>query len=566
MPTNPINTAGIVGTDGMSPIYDPANKFKIYALKEIYLGEIGENKYVPNPGDYVVDTDLFIWYEVTSVDPGTLIPSLVVKRSNLDSGEFTEEEILLGVGPGIPNDTFRVYIDRSVTPHTLTVDQNLTINGSMTSHAKIFKGNDLSTETNVISLFYDNGGSLMGTSIPLEIVSQVPDGQVNYSIKTVPTCYTNRSLTDGDVVTVVFYSAAGHVVSKRQLLVENTAFIKRNNIGVRYVTGISLESPFLSQTNPKLINLPVNVLMEGINMRGVVHYSDGTVNKYPVDGTRFSVIGLNHFLPSIVSQNVPIVLRYRLGVNESAYNITVGEDRFITETYNIRTTVVDGAYSVKLFVYPVWRNVIEGYTLRWYLYNGDRDVVYDVTGMIEYSSAVPAFNPTAYGVSQRLAVAIDLSNVSGTYTNYRHVQSVDLVLWNQGTERSTNWTIAYEQNQNPVYGIDNHAKMTFINTNLYRLNISLDETDFDEWIDRIYYRTKPLIDPTRELNAPLPTHFVIKVLGQVFEFPISQWNQELTIGSSGINNNDTLFIEFIRKTPDTDLYLGVSGIPIYQNT
>lgn len=560
-----IDTSGIVGTDGYTPIYDPNAGWKMWRKADIYTGSVGQNRFVPKVGDAVLDMTLFIHYEVESIDPGTCIATLRELHEVLSDGSLSSDDILLGVGPGTQSDTYRIYLDKSVTPYTLAVDARLSVAGSMCATCKIFKGADLTDQGNIVSNFYDNSGNLLGTSIPLEIVA-TSTTILNHTIKTVPVCYTMQEMADGEVVTAVFYSAAGKVVSKRQLLVENTSFIRQANQGVRYVTGISLECPFLSNTDPRVIKLPINVLLEGLNMIGVVSYSDGSVVRMPVNGSsRFTVMGLDHFVATVVGQQAPIVLKYELSTNEAAYGVNVGEDRFITESYRIITQVKEGSYDVKLYGYPVWLNPVDGYSLRWFLYNGDRQLTYEVTGLVEWSSNSPAFQPLLYGTNQRLTVAIDLQRVNGLYNNYRHVQTIEIVLFNQGTERTTNWTIAFESGQTPPYGENNRADLTFVNSNFWKLKVDSGYTTQAEWLDHLYTRSKPLIDPAREPAALVPTHFRIRYGNLDYEFNISQWNAEAVV-ANGLSNNGTVFIEWIRRTPDTDLQLSISAMPIYQTT
>lgn len=563
MPTNPIDTSGIVGTDGKTPIYNPNASFHIWGLHEIYLGGPGENKYVPKVNDMVVDKDLLVFYEVQSIDPGTLVPTLVEKQTVKTDGLFEDDDLLLGVGPGTQSDTYRIYIDKSTMPYTLTVDGRLKVNGTLTTTCKIYHGADLTNEANVISAYYDNVGTLLSNSIPLEINAN-DSTIINRSIKSVPTCYTTSDLEDGEVVTAVFYSSTGHIVSKRQLLVENTAFIRQANASLRYITGISLESPFLSESDPRLLQLPLNALIDSIGLVGVVHYSDGQVSKLPVDGNKFTVLGMSNYVPTVVNQQLDIVLRYKLSNTESAVGAVIGEEKYITKQYKIKTMQTDGSYSVKLFGFPVWQNAVDGYRLEWYLYNGDRQTVYSVTGLVEWGANSPAFNPIGYGVNQQLTVAINLKNVNGLFKNYRHVQRFDLILWNQGTERDTNWTIAYEPGQTPPFGVDNNAVLTVINSNFFNLRVDTGATTQTEWLERLYLRTLPITDQTKEQVPPTPTHFKIKVGVQELEFPISQWNQDLVVGN-GLNVNGTVFIKFIRKTPDSDLQLSIAAMPIYQS-
>lgn len=561
--SDPISTSGIYGSvDGQTPIYNPTARFTVWALTEIYQGTVGENRYVPKIGDLVKDMNLGLEFKVTSIDPSTLISTLQ-PINTIQSGDFTDEDLLLGVGPGTQSDTYRVYIDKSVIPYSLAVDARLNVAGTMASYCRIFRGADLTEGGDVISGFYNPQGDLLSDMIPLEIV-YIPAGG-NISIKTVPVCHTMDDIPDGEVVTAVIYSDAGHVVSKRQLLVENTSFIRASSSPAKYITGISLECPFLSSSDNRLINLPINVLLTGINMLGVVHYSDGSLVKMPVDGTKFALLGLDGYVATVVDQQASLVLRYRLSSDEVVYGHGVGEFPHISETYKIKTAQADGSYSVKLFCYPIWIDSVNGYTLRWYMYNADRSVTYNVTGLVEISSTGPAFNPILYGVNQRLYVAVNLQEVNGSYRDYRHIQTVEIILWGPGTERDdTNWSIAFDIGQNPPFGTDpHHALLEFVNAGFYRLNLTSGAADLDEWLERMYTRTKPLIDQQRELQAPVPTHFRMRFGVYDLEFPIAEWNITKEIGS-GLSDNGTVFIEFIKRTSLSDLQLSVSAMPVWQ--
>lgn len=550
--------SGITGTDGETPIYDPDGRFQVWNRTEIYTGGIGDKKFVPKINDLVVDLDQGLWYKVVGLDVATLVPQLQEWQSINSGGDLTEDDLLLGVGPGTTSDTYRVYLNQSVIPHTLTVDGRLFIRGSMATHARIFHGND---QADIISHIYDPQGNIIADKVALELADL--NNTTNVSTKIVPTCYTMKEIPDGDIVTLYAYSADGHILSKRQLLIENTQFLRASTAATKYITGISLECPFLSQADPQVINLPINVTLAGLNMIGVVHYSDGSEARLPVDGTKFTLLGLQNYIATVVDQQVPVVLRYQLSSDEYAVNAQQGEFPFVAENYKVRTMQADGAYSVKLYGYPVWQDSASGYSLRWHLYNADRTVVYDVTSYLEFAANSPAFNPTQYGVNQQLVVAVNLNNVNGSYRNYRHVQTVAITLWGPGTNRTTNWTIAFSPGQTPPFGENNFAKLEVVNSNLFRLNLASGATTKAEWLARLYTRTLPLIDQTRELAPPEPTHFRLRFGAHDQEYTIDNWNVEQTV-SAGLAFNKTVFIEFIRRTPNTDLQLAVAGLPIYE--
>ena len=82
------------------------------------------------------------------------------------------------------------------------------------------------------------------------------------------------------------------------------------------------------------------------------------------------------------------------------------------------------------------------------------------------------------------------------------------------------------------------------------------------WLDKMYFASKPLVNLQRELNAPVPNFFVVKCGALSQEFPLSAWDQILTVGA-GLVNNKTLFIEWIYRTSQGSSKVGVSAIPIY---
>jgi hypothetical protein len=561
--SNTLSTSGIAGTDGITPIYQPNARWTIWNLNELYMGQTGQNRYVPNVNDYVVNPATNEQWKVISIDPTTLVPRLdpVV---TVGIGSFTEEDMLLGVGPGTQSDTYRVYIDKSVQPHTLAVDARLHVAGSMCRTAQIFKGSQLDGTSKLISAFYDQSGNVLGQAIPLELVAiQNINGQ-NVSIRTVPVCYTTEDLVDGEVVTVVFYSDTGFVVSKRQLLVENTAFIRSPDSSVKYITSIAMESPFLSLADPKLIQYPLNVPLSGLGLIGLVNYSDGSTIRLPVDGIKFSIYGFENYAATIIGQKFPLILKYLLSSDEVVYGANVGDGKFITVPYNATTISADGQYTDKLFGYPVWIDATNGYRMAWWLYSLERNVVYDATPYVKINTNSPAFNPTTYGVRQHLSVSVNLNDVNGSYPKYIHVQTIDVVLMGPGTDRTNNnWQIGFDPNQDPLYGIGLALSSTFVNQNLETINVSCGATTVDDWLNKLYYATKPLVDPVKETVPPVPDFFSISVNGQDIQFPVTQWNSTLQIPGV-LQNSSTAFIKFFKRTSNNDIQLAICGLPVYQ--
>lgn len=549
---------GVVGSDGMSPIRDPNGRWATWSIHEIWLGQAGENRVIPKVLDYVIDPETYQMYIVEAVDNVTLIPTLKEIRPANMSYSLSETDILFGVGPGTQSDTYRVYLDTSVTPHVLAVDIRLKIGGTMASYCKIFKGSDISQQGHVISKVFDSNGNFVSENVPLELVAI--DSHVNYSIKTVSVCHTTEDLVDGEIVTAVIYNDQGHVVSKRQLLVENTSFIRSINASQKYIASISIESAFLSTTEDHVIRFPLNIPLNALNLMGVVNYSDGSTLRLPVDGSKFRMFGLEQYVSSIVGQQIDLVLSYALAPNEIAYAGVSTDGHYITQPYNLITINPNNSYTVKLFGYPVWIDEANGYTLKWWLFNLDRNVFFDVTPFARFAENTGSFNPKGYGFLQRKAININLKDVSGAFKSFVHTQLVDIVL-NAPPDDSiaqTAWTIAHESiSTRPLFGQGLYAKRKDVNI----VNLSSGITDQTEWLERLYLQTYPLLDRTSELSAPTPTHFIVGYSGHQTEYAINRWNDDLLL-SSDLSEFDTITVRFIKRTSTGDMQLSIAALVV----
>jgi hypothetical protein len=550
----------VAGLDGELPIYDPNARWCWWSMSEIYLGNMpASKKYVPKVKDYIMDPDSYSVFIVDHLDPITLIPTLREVRPANMSYTFTQTDVLFGTISDTV-DTFRCYVDKSVMPYTLSVDRRLHVTGTRTEYCKLFVGSDLAGTGKVVSQVYDSGGRLIGENIKLELVAL--DSHTNYSIKTVPTCHTTYDLMNGEIVTAVLYDTQGNVVSKRQLMVENTTFIRSADASRKYVSHIGLESPFLSNTDDHQIDYPINVPIHALNMMGVVYYSDGSTLKLPVDGGKFSMSGLDQYISSIVGQQSELVLTYSLAPEEVAYNGNATNGKFITEPYRLSTVNPNYSYTVKLYCYPVWISPDLGYNLQWFLCNLDRNMVRDVTQYVSFSTNTGAFEPTKYGVVQKKSVSLSLKDVSAAFKPFIHTQVVDITLFGQPTMPDTPWTISHEASfTRPSYGDRLVAKKISSIGNNTVLNLKSERVTQEDWIRDVYINTYPIIDKSKETRPIPPSHMVIAYATTEVEVPISDWDKDISIGYA-IPDLKTVFIKFIKKTARGDLQLSVAAMTV----
>lgn len=557
MSTIPSNYTSVVGSDSITPIRNPEGRLAIYALKELWDGTVGEKRFIPNVGDLVADTlnkTTSAWWIVKALDVD--LKSILEPWGNVNTVTLTNEDILTGPGRTTHNSTYRAYLDKSVTPYVLAVENRLSLKGTVCRFAKIMRQVSGPQDLKVISAFYDNSGNLLSQDILLELVGV--DAATNKSEYAVPVCYTMEDIPDGEVISVIAYTAEGHPASITQLVVTNTSFIRHRNQATRYVTNLELLSPFMSETDPTLILLPINVPLQGLYLMGKVSFSDGSSVEYPVDGIRFSLLGMESYLATMVNQKIPVVLIYNPLPDETVYIDP-------QKKYTIRTMEAKGAYNVRLYCFPEWIGPLNGYNLRWFMYSSERNARYDVTQFVQYAVNTTGFQPKLYGVNQLLNVSVNLKDINPLYEDFRHAQTAQVVLWRDGTERTTNWTVVFEQGQEPAYGVSTFGRLEFINSNYYKLNLGSDCKTVNEWIDKMYKPMRPIFDERQEVVAPMPTHFRVRVgNSEVLEKSIDQWNETFAI-LNGLLVNGNAYIEWIRKTPETDLELGTSGLILWDN-
>ncbi|MND14790.1 hypothetical protein D3C80_49830 [compost metagenome] len=552
------------------PITDPNRGHRRWRKDEIYTGPTGTGRYVPNVNDEVWDWVTGLW-QVIAVNLLTGLSQLKQYEPPKTGSEVSDEDVLLGVGHEHQNESYRVYLDTSVTPHVLAIDSRLRVYGTTVASVKIFWGTDISDESKVISAMYDHGGTLLGENIPLELVqipnnpdSSVPSA-INYAVKSPMVGYTLQKLPDNEVVTAVLYDDVGNVTSISKLLVMNTAFIRTTDASKRYITSIHLESPFLSEGDDSLLKFAINMPIDALNARGVVTYSDGSRKIMPVDGTKFNLYGLQNFIATIVGQKVELALSYKLSAEEYVYGASVNVTKHMSVPYWATTTRMDGAYSVKLFCFPEWIDATMGYKLRWFLFNLNRSDFLEVTDKVTFALNSNPFDPTSYGPIQRINVGINMSDIDSNYTNWRHAQTIGVALLAPGNTDTNGWNIEYFPGQTELYGKGLRARAKFINVNNWLLKIDSGYLLKELWIKDVFYNAQPLVNTQSETQAPEPNYFMLMINDKEFAYPIDRWNTELQVPEVP-KDGKPVFIRFVKRLQEGDLQLGMGGMVTLQVT
>lgn len=544
----------VIGSDGWQPVYRPKDLWKTWSVHEIYTGQAGKNRYVPKVLDHVVEpTTNQRWY-VKTLDQLTLIPELVA-LGNSNNMSLSSQDLLFAVAPGWPSQAYRIYCDDTVFPYRMDVDGYLSIRAVQAAYAKVIHGS-IYGEHEVVSKIYDAGGNFVTDRVPLQLVA-LEAGWTNYHIKTTETFYTNKKWQNGDVLSVVVYSQGGHVLGITPLSVINSNHLRDLNAPTKYITHISMDSPFVSETDPTRLELPLNWNKSSMNVMGVVHYSDGRSVKLPIDGNKFEM-NISRLLSSIPGHEFDTTLRYLMDPTEAASPEVSAFNNGINQPIRVVITEANNSYTVKLYPVLRWNPNTSVYRLEWYLVNLDRQWVRDVTTYVQFAANQPVFNGGLYGAVQRVQVSLNLRSVMGTFKPYIHTQIVDITLYGSPVDYPTPFVYKASHMDSNTYG----AHLWADRLGQKSLSIQATRPDQEAWLDELYGNLEPIAEIFEDESLRVrPTHVRVKYKTQEVDVPISEWNQPINF-LDDIELHETVTLTWLRETSSGYLFLGIGCLII----
>ncbi len=537
---------------------------KIWHWDQIYFGpdlSIYDNKtilrrYVPVVGDIVLHPTNGDW--IVSEVSESLIPTLT-PRHMVDNDVDVNDSIV------VPSSSYSrradvMHVDNTVTPIRFYINSRIFINGSQASHYKVFLGTRVGVGGNSIAAKYNAGGQIVSDNIELELAAFDRDVS-NLTIKTPKSGYLRELPADGEVVTIVAYAQDGREVDAQVLVVSHENFLPSSS-STRYVADISIDTPYLSTEDVGVIEIPRNMNLNALALFGIVTYNDGSASqRLPVNGTKFTLHGAEAFTASVDMNSVGVVLTYSLGDDEAAAGTTGQVSRSKTKSYRIKTLPSDAAYSVKLFVLPVWNSQIAKWQLRYMLYDMRRDMRRDVTDLVEQNVQFK-FNPDLFNQKQTVKIAINLMNVGPEYKFYRPVQSFYITLLKPGeaANQAAYYNLSYSTDIVLGNNLMAHRRTISGSTNL---DLSCGQGTLQEYFANIYKNMEVLYTPD-VAAPPLPTKFRLKLYGTtvVTEYPI----EKIVTGVSGLTGawtqGKTAIVEFFAESGGQPVELGTIAYPI----
>lgn len=531
---------------------DQSRRFTAWARNEVWTGPTGTGDYVPNPDDLIFDIPANAVYKVNNTDYTTGLTQW--ERFIFTSlNGATDTDVLIGVGPGSQSETWRIHASMLELPREARMDQRLVVYGTEAAYVKVFKVANYTSAGNVIGAMYDQNDQWVGDEIPVNGTGM---------FRTVSQFYLKEPVVNGQPLYVLIYNAAGVPISEYRFLAHVTDFIPSGNVAVKHISKISLETRYLNETNPTLVQIPKNITLASLVLYARVHYSDSSSMRYAVDGTKFTLLNAQPFIAGIEGQKIPIRLKYTLGADETGDGIFNNSgDRFITQLYEIEVMPTDISYSVKLMSFPEWVADESRYRLRSFLYFLNRTESYEVTDKIVFGVTGTPWTGSTASPLQTHVLSVDMEDINSSYSEFRYIQDTTIDLMWSGSFNGVRWTV--KNGSNP--GTETYSSLTATivdNSTSWGVDITGGIGALGDWLKATYLDQGPLY--TVDEGAPLaPTHVRVIYGNQTRTIEINEWNNDLTFTKAvDPQTGQLMLLEFVRDTGVTQLLLGACGLAI----
>lgn len=561
-------TGAVAGTS--ISLYNAGERRGFHYIEDIYdpdkhpIDDL--HKYVvPQENALIFDVPNGRIFRAANVDwQATLKTKLVLWNfTSGDAGNNTDQDWIFGVRGGPMIGEALLSIDYSVRPNVARVDATIMRPGA--AYALLFFGDDINKDTGkIISAVYGTNGVMQKNEVPCELAAIN-----NYTNKNIMTTGTfsvtmnEEALSDGKRCTLVFYDQGGTFIPPAQpVMVQHSSYMKNHQIGVKYVKDIELLAPwFTNISNPDRLIVPINVNLLAVELRGIIHYSDGSASDpMPVNGTRFSLHGLEEYRPKYPGQGGELVLDLAFADDEQHYIAEPGSPNHKARIYLMQAGNVKGAYSPKIYTYPQWSAVIGGYDLQHFLFDLDRKTFINVTEFVKLNDLSPPWRPKSYGVAQNMVFNLNLRDVISTYESVTFIQHTEIVLNKDINGPGTRWSVNYNLAK-PTYSAlkavttNNGSSTTFkLDNGFYNLA---------EWLDNLYWKVDPSYDVWDEEEAPTPTHFeFMHEDGRRWQYSVADWNKANSI-SIELQKGKTWYINWLNKdSAGNVLQLATTGVTV----
>lgn len=542
-------TTTVVSAPICVPQYRPNERWQMRRVQDTYTGPDGIGTDVPHVDDLIID-----------LESGSL--SKVVKV-NLESDYLYETvPYAFGVDDDDPltppasflKDPHRVYIDYERIPSLMHVDTQMLICSAHAAYAKIFEGTEIYREDLCISLMYnDDRSSVISNRVPLTVVAL--DSHESHHVKAVDPCWISRELSDGDLLTVAFYTDEGVLIRKSSAVTEIVSWLGDMHNDSKFVTGLRVQSPYLSVTEPNTLIVPRNTSYDALHITGKVIYRSGREVLLGASGDPLKVLGVEAYRPESQPRLFDMGLRYSVGREESA--IATKCDKFVLQPFQIRLVDWESMPSLTLFPMLSWGG--DRFVLRWWGLSVDTPFSMDVTEWVRTYEG-PEFVGNAYEVRQNLRVTVNSQDIPDATMVTMATLDLTIELFNPAADGAHDWFIS---NLNDLPGDDNESQI-YIEKSSDTCIMIAGAANGEAFMARTYDILPRLLHMGLE-TTDYPTHLhYINPTGDSWKCPIEDWLLDLEFAST-IGPDDTVQLFFYKHHAGSaipDKYLGVTTLMV----
>ena len=497
--------------------------------------------------------------DTEGTNKSTLVPWEII---NGDSSQTTEQDWIFGLKGGPMIGEALLSIDYTQRPNVAKVDSTIMRPGA--AYAKVYKGSS-ATESESIGVQYNSNMVITKKQVPCKLAEIID--RTNVSIMTTGSfsvTENEEALPNGTRCYLVFFDEGDNFIPPACLLrVQHSSYMKDHQLGTKYLESIQLLSPWFTDTmDPNLLIVPVNVTIPSVELRAVAHFSDGSTSPpSPINAPPFNLYGLSEWRPTFPGQSGELVLTRHLLDNEQLGVAEPGNPDFKKQVYRIESGAVKGAWSPKIYTFPVWDPTISGWSLRHWLYDLDRKYVIDVTEFVTFNQTSQPWRPTAYGISQSLVFNLNLRDVSILNASITFMQFTTIVLRAPISGSGKRWEVSFAQST-PFF-TDKYVQVSNAGVNT-KFNLTNGYANKAAWLEGMYRGVIPSYNRWDEEKAPDPTHFYLAhpTDGRKWLFSVDLWNQANGIAIE-LQHGQTWLLQWVsRNSAGTELQLAASGVTV----
>jgi hypothetical protein len=214
----------------------------------------------------------------------------------------------------------------------------------------------------------------------------------------------------------------------------------------------------------------------------------------------------------------PIVVKYKLKDGERSVVTDPHLGTHIARVYD--ALIVDRGTGITYYLYvlPEYVDALIGYKLKAYLYSSDFSIRIDVSGDVSYTT----FKGKAWNTKQTVNYTLRLNDVEQIASNVILSGSSIIELVDVPLNKATPYRIYTHAKDLTPYG--NNLKLNLRpGIGLYNLDISSGFTQYENWLEEMYFKLNPYYDPLTSSSAPTPTHVDILIDGNLMTYRMDEW-------------------------------------------